>query len=311
MQETDKLERGIQLLAEAGGDQDLLGVALLAFQGALDQRLRDLLATQPALSDDDRAVLADPASTPTQLVELGRRYGDLSREQAWRIAASEQLRLAFINGAPFRGSPSEVRSYGRFVAELCEHPELAEQLSGIPSGRHAKSIAADRDQDLDDDADPPPVGLYYTIMRWIPGLALAIILAVGGWALLNRAATTPPVSEPALTAGDPIAEQAAVPTISADATLAPIIVVQATPPAPPTPTAAARRGRIVRLGDGPGWLHESARFDSPTLPVRLSEGQEVAILGPQQTDDQGTPWLYVAVGGYEGWSPLNNVEELR
>ena len=71
------------------------------------------------------------------------------------------------------------------------------------------------------------------------------------------------------------------------------------------------RGRIVRLGDGPGWLHESARFDSPTLPVRLSESQEVAILGPQQSDDQGTPWLYVAVGGYEGWSPLNNVEELQ
>ncbi|MDZ4720352.1 MAG: hypothetical protein SH847_18005 [Roseiflexaceae bacterium] len=309
MQETEKLERGIQLLAEAGGDQDLLGVALLAFQGALDQQLRELLSTQPALTDADRALLADPGITPAMLVELGRRYGDLSREQAWRILGSEQLRVAFANGEPFRGSPSEVRAYGRFVAELCDRADLAEQLAGIST----KSLADpdDAQVEFDDDADPPPVGLYYTIMRWIPGLILAALLLVGAWALFNRAADNPPNAQPtALTsAGNP--DDPAVATIALDATLAPIIIAQATPPAPPTPTAATRRGRVVRLGGGPGWLHDSARFDSPTLPIRLSEGQEVAILGQQQNDAQGTPWMYVAVGGYEGWSPLNNIEEVR
>jgi hypothetical protein len=143
-------------------------------------------------------------------------------------------------------------------------------------------------------------------MRWIPGLVLAVVLVFGGWALFLRAAAPRPDAAPVPT---PNARNESI--ISPDATLAPIIVAQATPPAPPTPTFANRRGRVVRLGGGPGWLHDSARFDSPTLPIRLGEGQEIAILGPQQNDAQGIAWLYVAVGGYEGWSPLNNIEEVR
>jgi hypothetical protein len=304
MDATEKLERGIHLLSEAGSDQDLLGVALLAFQGAIDQRLRELLATQPALTEEDRALLADSASTPAMLVELGRRYGDLSREHAWRILGSEQLRVAFVSGQPFRGSPSEVRAYGRFVAEQCGRADLAEQLAGSATSYLADPV--DTDAEDDDDADPQPVGRYYSIMRWIPGLVLAVVLVFGGWALFLRAAAPRQDAAPVSTPTIPNAS-----IISPDATLAPIIVAQATPPAPPTPTFANRRGQVVRLGGGPGWLHDSARFDSPTLPIRLSEGQEIAILGPQQNDAQGTAWLYIAVGGYEGWSPLNNIEEVR
>jgi hypothetical protein len=302
----DRLSRGAQLLADANGDPDLIGVALLAFQGALDLRLRELLATHPNLTEPDRTALADLATPPDTLVELARRYGDLSREQAWRITEIERLRIEFARGGPFRGSPAEVRAYARFIAELCGQDLMSEQLAGMTTAQ----LAAPKDAEFDDlEEAPAPAGIYDTVMRWLPGLALIALLITGGWALLSRAAgreidstTQPPVQASIATVA---------PTTRPDATFAPIIIAQVTPSDPATATPAARRGRIVRLGGGPGWLHESASFDSPTRPIRLSEGQAVALLGPQQNDSQGTVWAYVAVGGYEGWSPLNNVEEIR
>jgi hypothetical protein len=309
----DKLTRGTQLLSDAEGDPDLLGVALLALQGALNQQLRSMLEGNPSLSATDRDLLKAPAIPTGQLIEICRRYGDLDREQAWRIIEAERLRVAFARGEPFRGSPSEIRGYGRFVAELCGRTDVAQQLAAIPTARLA---APTDDEEPDDDADPEPSGPYYTIMRWIPGMLLAAVLAGGAWLLLGRAADNSPqpiTTRPASTALPDGQDRVATlsPDAAIDATMGPIVVAQGTPTALPSPTAAASQGRIVRLGGGPGWLHDAPTFNSPTLPIRLSEGQIVAILGPQQTDPEGTLWVYVATGGYEGWSPQNNVEEAR
>ncbi len=307
-----KLERGAQLLHEAGGDQDLLGVALLAFQGALDLHLHVLLGTNTSLSVEDQTLLADSNLPLSQLVDLARRYGDLNREQAWRILEAERLRVAFSSGEPFRGSPSEMRAYGRFVAEICGDTQLAMSLANIPI-THLATKQSDNELE-DEDADPVPVGPYYTIMRWVPGMLLIVLLVVGVWSLLGRVSPANQASVPdnEITpdvTNAPVSVKAT--SAPPDATLGPVIVSQGETTVIPSPTAAAHQGRVVRLGGGPGWLHESARFDSPTLPIRLSEGQIVAMLGQQQNDEQGTPWIYVAIGGYEGWSPLNNIEEVR
>jgi hypothetical protein len=297
----DKLERGADLLADAGGDPDLLGAALLAFQGALVARLRALLGTHPGLDDRERALLADPSATPSALVELGQQCGDLTREQAWRIQDAERLRVGFANGGPFRGAPSEVRAYGRFVAEFCGRADLADELAQILA---ARAGAPDQEEELDYEQEPAPT-FSEAAMRWLPGLALVLLISVAAWLLIGRGAGLPGrTSAPTAVAGGAEA-------IAPNATFGPMTIVQATPTALPTPTLAARQGRVVRLGGGPGWLHETPSFDSPTLPIRLSEGQAVAIVGPQQSDAQGTPWIAVAVGGYQGWSPLNNIEETR
>jgi hypothetical protein len=293
----DRLDRGVVLLGDAGQDQDLLGVALLAFQGGLAERLRELVSTNPTLTDEGRAAL-ERATTILALVDLARRHGDLTREQAWRIIEAERLRAEFVRGDPFRGSPNEVRSYGRFVAAICARPEIDQILATMPLGQTATTPSTDGDED---DVDQPPQGFYYTIMRWVPGLLFMAVLAFAGWALIDRIALRQ--AAPAR----PLGPTATLPAL----TFAPITVSDATSVSLPTPTIATRRGQIVRLGGNPGWLHSEPRFDSPTLAIQLSEGMEVAILGQQQVDAQGVLWMLVATGGYEGWSPVNNVEEVR
>jgi hypothetical protein len=296
---TDKLERGVQLLEDAGSDRDLLGVALLAFQGALAEQLRSLIATNPSLGEAERSTL-DRVGSLSALVELGRRHGDLTREQAWQILEAERLRSGFARGEPFRGSPSEVRTYARFVAELCNRADITRQIAAIPTARLAP-VEKRVDDDDDDDQDLPPQGLYHAIMRWVPGLILLACLALGALWLFRQVVQQVGGQAPISTA-----------TVSSgpEPTFAPLIIAEVTPTSLPTPTIAARRGRIVRLGSGPGWLHQEPNFESPTLPIRLSEGQEVALLDERRTDSQGTPWVLISAGGYNGWSPENNVEAI-
>jgi hypothetical protein len=297
----DKLDRGLDLLADAHADTDLLGVALLAFQGALIDTLRELLSTNPALSEADRAFVADPESSVDQLVDLAQRSADLTREQAWRILDAEKLRRSFSAGEDFRGSPREVRAYGRFVAELSGRTDLSRELAQLAPGEPAAKGAA-----------PAARSPGLSIVRVLPGLVLLALILVGAWWLFNRAARIDEqalASEPTTTRSQGGLQPSIVapPTVVASPGVAPATVA-------PEPTselpAGARQARIVRLGGGPGWLHDTPSFGSPTLPIRLSEGQEVVALGQQQSDADGVPWVYVSVGGYEGWSPLNNVEYL-
>jgi hypothetical protein len=75
----------------------------------------------------------------------------------------------------------------------------------------------------------------------------------------------------------------------------------------PTPTPAPTKGRIVNLAGGPGLLHQTPGFDTPTLEIVLKEGDEVELLGRTKKDPAGNDWVLVAAGDYVGWSPANNV----
>jgi hypothetical protein len=85
-------------------------------------------------------------------------------------------------------------------------------------------------------------------------------------------------------------------------------VVTPTPAATPTPTV--RRATIVRLGGGPGLLHESPGFNTPVLSAILKEGDVVELLGREKSDAEGNAWQLVALGDVAGWSPENNLEPL-
>jgi hypothetical protein len=66
----------------------------------------------------------------------------------------------------------------------------------------------------------------------------------------------------------------------------------------------------VRLGGGPGLLHESPGFDTPVLSAILKEGDVVELLGREKQDAEGNTWQLVALGDVAGWSPENNLEPL-
>lgn len=53
----ERLERGVALFRRAGDDDALLGAALLAFVGALEQFLDADLLARPELAEPDRAQL--------------------------------------------------------------------------------------------------------------------------------------------------------------------------------------------------------------------------------------------------------------
>jgi len=82
---------------------------------------------------------------------------------------------------------------------------------------------------------------------------------------------------------------------------------EASEPATPTASPTTRTVRVTGLGGGPGWLHVTPSFDSPTRAIRLADGMAVTLRDEQQTDSNGTRWQLVEVGGYEGWCPENNL----
>ena len=290
-----KLNRGIDLLEDANNDQDLLGVALLAFHAALREHLHILLQSHPALNDAQQQSLSQQPTELRELLELAQHHGDLTREQRWRIDEAEKLVQEFVAGEAFRGSPREVRSYGHFVADLSGHTQLSEHLASVPASPQLVEALEE---------EQPMPSLYLGVMRWLPGIALLAILLVAGLWLFGSAAN--PFARPGDLAARPTTRARLLPT----ETPLPTGLTAGIPTIQPAPELApgTRLARIVRLGGGPGWLHEQANFTSPTLPIRLNEGQQVIGLGPQQQDEDGNPWVLVSVSSYQGWSPLNNVE---
>ena len=56
-------------------------------------------------------------------------------------------------------------------------------------------------------------------------------------------------------------------------------------------------------------MHEPAGYNTPTLPPRLLEGTVVALVDAEPVDADGATWVKVAYGGYEGWVPIQNVDQ--
>jgi hypothetical protein len=44
------------------------------------------------------------------------------------------------------------------------------------------------------------------------------------------------------------------------------------------------------------------------LPIRLAEGDVVVLMDDPLVEAEGTTWQRVSVSGYQGWSPVNNLQ---
>jgi hypothetical protein len=284
----ERLDRGVEIFRRAGDDSALLGAALLAFHGALEQAIDAELRDWPDLGTQERRLLeAGRLGWPTR-AKLAEQSGLLGPEAARRAIEATRARLAIARGDVCTWPASAVEAYGHTVAERCGRRELIRWIDQRPE-RAKKTVAS----------PAPPVWEpdergRFPIMRVAVTLLFLVTLVAVGWTLYTR------LDGPRLLrslGALPVPTAAQLPTVPA----APDT------PSAPTATPSTRTARITGLGGGPGWLHVTASFDSPTRAIRLADGMAVTLRDEQQTDSGGTRWRLVEVGGYEGWCPENNL----
>lgn len=279
----EKLRRSFGLIARAESDSDLLGVGLLTLHSALEDHLRGALSNHAAVDAATRQRLIRREVSWATLSSLAQQHLGLTEDQGRMVLEAQEVRRSFIHGNPFRWRLGDVLRYGRLVETWCGMPGmLDEMLLERGNERRTRQLPATPAPD----AVPEPTRWGWNLVRLAIMLGVLGAIAVGlfaGYRWLDRTLLRDLVPPPA----------AAVPTLAAA-------------PAAASPTLT-RQGRVVNLGSGPGWLHEQPSFNSATRPIRLSEGDAVTLLDVPPIDAEGTTWQQVEIGGYQGWSPVNNI----
>jgi len=281
----ERLDRGVEIFRRAGDDSALLGAALLTFHGALEHFIDAELRDRPEIGAEDRRLLeAGRLGWPTR-AKLAAQAGLLSGEQARQALEATRERIAIARGDVCAWPAGAVESYGHMAATRCGRMELIRWIDQRPE--RAKRTAA---SPIPPVWEPEERGRF-PIARVAVTLLFLVTLVAVGWTLYTR------LDGPRL-----LRALGALPAPTA-------VQLPTEPAAPsaPTPLGATRTARITGLGGGPGWLHVTASFDSPTRAIRLADGMQVSLRDQQQTDSGGVRWQLVEVGGYEGWCPENNL----
>lgn len=290
----EKLELGLQRMAKAGDDPDLLGLALQSIHGALEDTFRARLAADPHMPSDQREAMLDPKRVQwKELLDAMQLYGNLSaqdRELIWR-ANGQRTRVA--HGGRYNGTR----------AELARYASLAQQLSGYtapakppkaPAGSAAQALrppsekTAPRARASTEAPDIPravrthaPTAPQRTRIGWW-SIVLAVVLLVGLASFVVLRSATRPLAQ--------LAAAAASPSTVAETTAA---APTASPPTPATPRAAtvnAPDGLNIRRD------HSSRAAILETLPY----GAHVTVLGGP-VDADGHTWWQIAANGQQGW----------
>jgi SH3 domain-containing protein len=290
---TEKLELGLQRLAKAGDDADMLGLALQSIHGALEDHFRARLSVDSHMPAEQRAAMADPKQTQWRdLLDAMQLYGELSapnRELIWR---TNTLRTKVAHGGRYTGSRADMERYAALARSLCGYPADAKPAA-LPQPRApaekpivkptgARSVAAP------DIPRAVRAGTLTSSARprspWPGGLlALALLLSLAAFAVLRSAPS-------------PRAESAAAPT--ALATAAPATQAPVAAPAIDLPPTPLPRAATVTAQDGLNL--RSDHNSSAALLGTLPSGTRVTIVGePVQAD--GYTWWNVEVDGRRGW----------
>ena len=277
-----RLERGVAIFRRAGDDAALLGAALLAFHGGLEAYLDEELAGQPDLGASERELIAKGRLAWPARADLSTRTGLLAPEQRDQALRATRARLAIARGDEFGWTAEQVQSYGQLAAMICGRMELIGRID--QRAERARATAAQQ---------APPVWVVpqerwrFSWVRLGASLLFLAALFAVGWVLFTQLDGTR-----LMRAVGVLPAPSAAPT-----------------EVEPAPTAApvVPKARLTGLGSGPGWLHVSPSFDSPTRPPRLAEGMEVNPLDEQQVDASGIKWRLVEVAGYQGWVPESNL----
>lgn len=276
----ERLERGVAIFRRAGDDPALLGAALLAFQGALERFLDTELLGWPALGAAERGQLEQGRLGWLARADMAERASLLGPEQRAQALAAARARTLLARGDACDWAAAELQSFGQLAALVCGRHELIHQVD--QRAERARATAAH--------APPvwqPPPPRRFGLLRFTAAALFLATFALVGWVLFQQidgvrllgalGALPAPTAEPALFDAEP------------------------------SPTPPQRRAAIRGLGGGPGWLHVTPSFDSPTRAIRLADGMIVTLREQQQVDAGGVRWQQVEAGGYEGWCPEANL----
>ena len=118
----EKIQRGFDLLARAEDDDDLVGVALLAFHGALENYIDGELAFHEKLSDDERQLLGRGQLGWKQRAALAQKLLHVPPDFTPLVLDRNRWRQHFAHGGQFMGTAELVQEYGEYVATICDQP---------------------------------------------------------------------------------------------------------------------------------------------------------------------------------------------
>jgi hypothetical protein len=284
----EKLELGLQRLAKAGDDADLLGLALQSIHGALEDTFRAQLAADPHMPSDQREAVLDPKRVQWKdLLDAMQLYGNLSvehRDLIWR-ANGQRARVA--HGGRYNGTRAELARYASLVQQLCNYtapakPPKAAAQAPRPTSEQSTPRAGTEAPDI-----PRAVR---TQTRTIPqrtrigwwSIVLVVVLLVGlaSFVVLRNAAR-------------PLAQLAAAPA-------SPSTLAEATAAAPTAgpPTATTPHAATVNAPDGLNIRRDHS--SRAAILGALPNGTRVTVLaGPVDAD--GHSWWQIAADGQQGW----------
>lgn len=289
----EKLELGLQRMAKAGDDPDLLGLALQSIHGALEDYFRARLAADLHMPPDQREAVLDQKQVQwKELLDAMQLYGNLSpqdRELIWR-ANGQRARVA--HGGRYNGTRADLERYAGLVQQLCGYTAPAKSPKA-PAGSGVKAPRAPGDKSAaraSPNAEAPEIPRAVRaparaapqrtrIGWWSIGLAIALLTGLALFVVLRGA--TRPLAQLAAAPASP----SALAEASAQATVAP-------------PTQATPRTAIVNAPDGLNIRRDhSSRAE---VLGALPNGARVTVVGgPIKAD--GHTWWQIAVNDQRGW----------
>jgi hypothetical protein len=114
---TDKIELGLRRLAQSAHTPDLLGSALVSLHGALEDYARAWIARNHSPLADQFCA-GDKSLSWSTVLDLMQRYGQLSRQQRYRIHYAGALRDDVVRGGHFRGTRRDVERFAELVQSI-------------------------------------------------------------------------------------------------------------------------------------------------------------------------------------------------
>lgn len=288
---TMKLELGLQRLAKAGTDADMLGLALQSIHGALEDTFRSQLAADTHVPEAQRTDFLDPKKVQWRdLLDAMMLYRDLSQADRNLIWRTNGTRTRVAHGGRFSGSRADVEAYAALAQRLCGYTPPGP--AATPAAPRPRPPAAPAKAQPGRQPAPTAAPAILPAIRSRPApqqrspigwLAIAgvslLLLALALITLVRNAALVP------LLAVQPAAATAGLATLA--------------PPSPaPVGTSMPPRVATVRA-DGGLHIRATPQETAPLL-FTADDGTQVTVVDGPVNGTLHT-WWYVDVGGRQGW----------
>jgi hypothetical protein len=105
----DKIKLGLERLARAGDDADVLGTALMSLHGALEDRFRQILVSTPGVHESEHARILDVGKVQwSELIDLMRLYQGLTVADAALVRRMNRERQSVAHGERYRGGHAQL-----------------------------------------------------------------------------------------------------------------------------------------------------------------------------------------------------------